>query len=42
MIFKKQDVSKGAPGRTYDRMAYQCPVEDVWVTVETPQSEEAA
>jgi hypothetical protein len=41
MVAKKRDVSRGAPGRFYDRQAYQCPVEDVWVTVETPQEERA-
>lgn len=39
MVFKRQDVNREG-NVSYDRTVYQCPSEDVWVTIEVAQKKD--
>lgn len=40
MHIAKEDVNIVSRKQRYDRIAYRCVREDIWVTVETPVEEE--
>ena len=40
MHLKKEDQSFGE-GKTYDREQYICNDDDIWITIETPQEDDA-